>query len=352
MALRFRVLHYVFIFSLLFSIPAFADRVADLYNFTVSVESQSRSDIEKASRQALSAVLIRVSGLPTLPASSGLRDASRNVQSLVLQSAVAGTEDNPDGGTKTLMTIFFDPTKIHQLLRSLELPLWPANRPSVLLFGVIDEGYRRFVLSASSGNELNTKVQLRAEQRGLPLVLPLSDLVDKHRVNIPSVVGGFWKELKSASMRYSTDATAVVLVQPHVLGRYRTKTVLWIGTEELSWVHDSRSIDDAVTDLVDRIVDLFVSQYGVYGTASHDITLTVNGITTLRQYRNLSTYLQRWEFIEAVNVERIESDQFTMRVRTSSSLEQLITHFSSEGQLQVDSESPNESEFTWVGSSQ
>ena len=349
---RMGIVVYALLSTALFPSVAFADRVTDLYNFTVPFAKQTRTDadIENASKRALEAVLLRVSGLPSLPQSQGVTNALRNAQTLVLQSRMSAPDSGSSGDGRVLITIYFDPAKIHELLRSLGLPLWPANRPSVLILGAVQDDNHRYMMSSNANDEITRRVRSRAVERGLPLVFPLMDVVDLRHVNMSSIAGGFLSELRTASERYPVDATAVVLIQPHVFGRYRTHVIVWIEDREQIWVHDSEDVSQIAVDLVDRIVDLFVSKYAVSSTSSTDISMTVVGIKTLQDYRRLYSYLEQWDFVEKVNIEKINIDRFTLKLRTSSSLEQLVTHFSSERLLQLDPTVSDRNVFKWLGS--
>ena len=349
------MLRYLFntvllLFSVQYAAIAQAERFGDFYNSTIPVESQTRLDIENASRHALGSVLLRLTGLAKLPDSTEIRQSLENSQSFVLQSLVSSTEIDSEGVRKTLLTIYFDPPLIQQLIRSLNLPLWPANRPSVLMLAAVEDGNQRFVLADLGNDKVTRRVKSRADERGLPLMLPLMDVVDLRRVSVTSIEGGFLQELRIAAQRYPTQATAIVLVKPHVFGKYRTQTLLWNNDEEYSWVHDSDDITSAAVDMVDKIVDLFVSKYAVPSASSTDISLTIMGVHTLESYRHVYDYLAQWEFIESIFIEKVEGDSFTVRLTTSSSLEQLTAHFLTDGRIQLREELPQSNVFEWLTS--
>ena len=68
---------------------------------------------------------------------------------------------------------------IKQLLRSNSLPIWPENRPAVLVWLVIDDGTERSIVAGEHRADAAQQLKDAAAARGVTLALPMGDLEDR-----------------------------------------------------------------------------------------------------------------------------------------------------------------------------
>ncbi|MGL5800343.1 MAG: DUF2066 domain-containing protein, partial [Plesiomonas sp.] len=119
---------------LLLTIGAQAAEIEDFYQIHIPISSDDISDAERV--QALDDMLIRFSGLRTLPATPALRTAQQQVQRYISQSNIRN-----ENGARTV-DISFDQGGIQQLAHELGLSQWSSNRPTIMLWLVDNQsGY-------------------------------------------------------------------------------------------------------------------------------------------------------------------------------------------------------------------
>ncbi|MBY6186639.1 DUF2066 domain-containing protein [Marinobacter hydrocarbonoclasticus] len=188
-----------FIFSLLLCLPmtVMAAQVADLYIGDVPVASRSNADQQRAIRDALSQVLVRVTGDATVATLPEAQSLLRNANNVLLSYSY-------QGGAPLHLEVRFDGQQINQQLRAASLPIWGAQRPQTLIWlAMDDENNGRMLLSDTTAE--TEVLDADAAKRGLPLTLPLLDLEDTMAVSINDVWGNFVGPIAQASARYHPD---------------------------------------------------------------------------------------------------------------------------------------------------
>lgn len=172
-----------------FAMPA--AELTDLYQATVPA-AQSQAQWQ---RQALAAVLLKLTGSPDAQNQPGLADALKNSGQFVVQFQQVQSE----GQSQLLVTL--DGQKITRLLQSLQIPVWGPRRPDVLLW-LTERPVDKPQFVASPDHPLRKALLSQAGLSGLSLQFPLLDETDTTLVNEAASWGGDWALLQQASMRY------------------------------------------------------------------------------------------------------------------------------------------------------
>ncbi len=172
-----------------FAMPA--AELTDLYQATVPA-AQSQAQWQ---RQALAAVLLKLTGSPDAQNQPGLADALKNSGQFVVQFQQVQSE----GQSQLLVTL--DGQKITRLLQSLQIPVWGPRRPDVLLW-LTERPVDTPQFVASPDHPLRKALLSQAGLSGLSLQFPLLDETDTTLVNEAASWGGDWALLQQASMRY------------------------------------------------------------------------------------------------------------------------------------------------------
>ncbi len=172
-----------------FAMPA--AELTDLYQATVPA-AQSQAQWQ---RQALAAVLLKLTGSPDAQNQPGLADALKNSGQFVVQFQQVQFE----GQSQLLVTL--DGQKITRLLQSLQIPVWGPRRPDVLLW-LTERPVDTPQFVASPDHPLRKALLSQAGLSGLSLQFPLLDETDTTLVNEVASWGGDWALLQQASMRY------------------------------------------------------------------------------------------------------------------------------------------------------
>ena len=331
-----------------------------LYDVEVPVASQAER--QRAARTGLRELLVRITGMAELPANPEIQAALREPEqyygrfefSMRAQPPRSQAPENVDGDTPEQMVValHYEPATVLALLRRAALPVWGADRPSVLVWVAVEQDGARRIVSASSADELFGAVQNRARQRGLAVSLPVMDLAD-HAVTPTTVWGRFWHAIESASARYNPDLIVVGRVAQRVDGS-------WVS----DWEARSAGVADQAQDRaaaapqavaagVDAIADALADRFAVGGRLDA-ITVTIRGASTIAAYASVLDYLRSREYIERMEVKAVARDVLTLHLHSRSSVAQLEELLSMGSPLAAvpitDPRQPDGSlEFAWAG---
>ena len=172
--------------------PAWAEVPPGLYSVTIPVADQSSATLKAASREGLSKVLMRLSGQPDWSAypsaNSWLAQADRFVVQFSYEKAAPAGAGAPEAVVLPfLLKLEFAPAAMNQLVRQAGLPVWPVNRPPVLVWWVLqdsvtDYGSNIRRMTAEQDPAWQAAMVAAARDRGVPLQWPMNDLDD--RINL------------------------------------------------------------------------------------------------------------------------------------------------------------------------
>jgi hypothetical protein len=196
-----------------------AVEVKDLYQAKVLVTSQSSAERSGALQKIMQTVLVKVGGQQRVLTNNLINKALRKHHLYVSQFSYSREETkrlplDTASSSKRLPSLFliasFDENKINQLLQQAALPLWGRLRPKVLFWLVDEDKFSRQILSESSHSNAPSIVLSLAEERGLPVIIPLMDFTDTTQILIPDLWGRFSDPIINASARYGADAVVVI----------------------------------------------------------------------------------------------------------------------------------------------
>lgn len=324
--------------------PAHAARVDNLYAAEVPMQSGSRG-LQNAFDAALSQVLVKVTGRREAGANPeiavAIGDTSRYVQQYRIDA------DNE-------VWVQFDEVALRRALDGIGTSLWGAERPSTLVWLVIDDGSgRRHLLGAERAADPATEDPFRAsaedeqlvlvreqllaaaDERGMPLMLPLADSGELSSIPLRDVWGGFTESLVEASKRYSPDAVLVGRARSAMFGEMDVRWTLLMDDERFSWEGDLASGPDDVADF-------FAGRLATSADSSSEILLSVDDVNSLDGYGRLSAYLDNLDLVDELSVDRIREDRVVFRLKIRGDTDRLMRSIALQRILQpIDSS-------TWV----
>lgn len=300
-----------------------AEDVQWLYQVEVPVLSQSVADRKAAAGLALTEVLQRVSGQAALPDSTQLRLAVSQPDRYYDQFRYQRSDID---GSPVLRVDFSAPA-VNDLSKSLELPLWWANRPRIILWS-LDQGGG---VISTQDLEFAQALQLRARQRGVPLVLPVADESGAIDVSTRAIQQSDFDALSAYSLRYQAELIAVGKVTGtpgNLAGRWLMK--LAGRTRILS----TRGADAAQVgaQLADKLADMLAARFAVVGTAG-EIKVLVAGVSDPRQYAALLQYLGSLAFVDDTLVTALAGGQITLALQTQASQDKFLQLVAVDGLL-------------------
>jgi hypothetical protein len=310
------------VMGLVASFSVAAEEVAGLYEAEVPVASQEASDRVVASRAALEEVLIKVSGSSDILQRPELKpmldQAEQWVQRYQYRTATAapGSTSAPATPSQTLWAAF-DRQTINRHLSEAGLPVWGLNRPRTLLWLAIEDGSDRFLLGGDNRPDMQEKVTNQAQQRGLPLSVPLLDLQDQGSLKVADVWGDFPDVIFKASERYQADAVLVGRVYAVAADQWQSHWTLYHRGTVTTWDSAQGSQDEAIAAGVAGAAEQFAKRYALSLTpeVANSLTLTIENVASVKDYARALHYLQSLDPVAAVQIARVDGAQVSYRLK-------------------------------------
>jgi hypothetical protein len=292
------------------AVQARAAVFSNLYVVRVPTDPTATDQRAAATQSAMRRLLVRV---------TGSRDAALDPQLAPLIADATRYLNSYGLERQGLAVVGFNASQVEQALGVLGRSVWGAERPLTLVWIAFDDGAGgRALLGASdvqtdvppSMTEMlaaaRTELTAVADERGLPLALPLLDLEDLNVVTFADVWGGFEDRVLQASLRYRADAVLIGRVRPGELGNEVQWLLLKDGTRT--------ALDGlALRDGLDAVADRYAAELSVLGGAS-STRLTVLDVATLADYGRVLSYLERLSVLQSVDVDSFEHGSLNLKV--------------------------------------
>lgn len=306
---------------------ASADTVIDLYRADALVKSQSEAQRAKAAKQALAEALVRVSGNASAADNPAVQKALSRAQDYIYEYSYRSTDETLESlqGTPqpaSRVEFKFSPALIEQLLHDADLSFWPANRPTVLVWLVVNTASGRDLVS-----DLNTLTQLRdrADSRGLPLMMPLFDLEDHLAMSAEALWQFDARPIREASERYRSDAIVVVRASELSGSRWRADWQLLHAENAPSFDAEGESLEALLPRVADTLADHFAALYAISPSEANDssVVLHINNVASFADYKNIERYVTRLALVRHAQLIRLDPQGVTLELYTEGSVDRL-----------------------------
>lgn len=314
----------------LLCIAAPAATVRDLYQATVPVASRSERDRTTATRAALSLVLIKLSGDGKARMREGvsplLKDAQRFVQQYQFVDAPPPA-DQPEAvpAPGLQLRVQFDAEALNAALRSIGLPIWGKERPSVIAWVAVDDGAARKLLGAEQRSPYARTVTERAAYRGIPLVLPLLDLSDAAALQPGQSLNRVLDPIVQASQRYGTDAILSGSVQQLGADVWEAQWSLRFGQEFDTWKSNGDVAELVLEEGIDGLADRLGTRYARAGAQQLEggVHIEVGGIQGVDDYARVQRYLSSLDGVSEIFVQAVEPNRVSFLILARGGAEAL-----------------------------
>lgn len=311
--------------------PAAAVQVDGLYRATVPVTDRSEAVRATAFQQALSQVLVKVTGDAAAASSPALATALQQPSQYIQQYGYRQSTSSPGTPVALQLQVRFDPPAIDQLLSAAQLPLWGRERPLVVMWvGVDPAGAGRYIV-AGDGDPAHADargaLQQAADARGLPVLFPLLDLQDQGAVRFSDLDGGFMDTVVAASARYEGNAVVAGVVRPSVGGQWRGQWWLVFRHQTDHWVTQGAGRDAALAAGVDGVADRLAALLAVGGgmqasqMADGAMRVEIAGVTQVSAYARIDHLLTRLAPIASAQMVAASGDRVTFSVTPRGSVD-------------------------------
>ncbi len=297
--------------ALVCTVPAHAVRVESIYSAETEMPAGNNA-LGRAFEQALSRVLVKVTGMSSLGSPAARRSLTTDAAALVRQySRLADNRIRVD----------FDGAAVRRLLDSAGQPVWGADRPLLAVWYAIDAGNgQREILSGEAEPARRGRIDARdslreqllaaAEERGLPVVLPLVDAEDLGRVSFADVWGDFREPLLAASRRYGADAVLIGRARSRAADAGRVRWTLATRNDYQVW-------EGSVSDGPVRAAEYLSQRLATFADASGALHVVIANVGSLDDFGRISRYLRSLSIIEDATVAAVRADnvEFELQVR-------------------------------------
>ncbi|MGB2246542.1 MAG: DUF2066 domain-containing protein [Alcanivorax sediminis] len=263
---------------------------------SVSVENRTPEEQQRALGEALNQVLVRLSGKPSVLELPVAGEAAEQLNRWVIR------QDFRDGQ----LVARFDTGGLMQLLSSRRAPVWGVPRPRVLVW-LVDQGTGKGSM-VNPGHPDFAMLKQEADRRGLDVVLPEWDSVDRGALAVADIRGRFDNQILDASARYPHE-----MVLAAVLYSGSPATVSWRVLQGRKTLDDGRlkadSTEQAIADLVDSVTNQLADRFAVAGGASDQRTLlTVETVGSLGDWKSLRDFLAGLGGVQSVSLVQVSGD--------------------------------------------
>lgn len=273
---------------------------AGLYTGEIRVESQQKSVRNRALPLALKQVLQKLSGrgsFEDFPLVEPVLDtASSIVVSFYYRNVEITLADN-NVSHQLLLVARFAETEVNELLRKLQLPLWPAERRSVEIWVVVDDGAGRRIMPVEYAYAWGSMNAIAAA-RGQPVSWPEPDEEGIFPVDAQLLWGGYTEDITG-------EEGAVLIAAARREGaKWSVRLNLDYGGQTWVWRQHDVDLQQALGDGMHEAVNLVAEANTIaaidQGKWLHELTVT--GIGGADDYRRCLDYLQNLSIVDRVFV--------------------------------------------------
>ena len=305
------------------SLPA--AQVSGLYEAEVEVADQGTEVRGSAMRDAMAAVLIKVSGSTSVPQEEVLQEAMADAARYVRQYRYRNdTTAASTGQNRLLLWVSFDSNSIDTLLRRFGFSVWGGARPDTLIWLAVEDGSRRVLVGANDQGLVRELLDAESQRRAIPIRLPLLDLKDQSRVRAVDVWGGFVDNIETASQRY--EAPAVLIGKLYRMGKGWTgRWILRYQGEQHEWREEGTQVNQVIASGIDGTSDR-LAQY--YAASNHlgieQLVLRIEGVASMNDFRRVSDYLHSLHGVQTVTLRRIDANSSSFLLVTEGNLASVL----------------------------
>lgn len=369
-------------------------QVTDLYRYQVAVANESDAERNRAFTEALTAVVLKVTGDRRHLQVPAIERALRNAQDYVegisystelieviqeqeqngsadddgasggVNSPQAGTQpasDNADGSSaadsapldqapatefseQRYISVNFASSLIDELLVQANIPIWDSNRPSVLVWMILqDASGERSFLSAETNPEIIEIMQGFAISRGLPIIFPVLDFEDRRNLSEDIVWALDQQAIAAASERYGADS--ILAGRLHFTAGGELVGLWQFLFQQQAEVFDGfdEELISYINQPLERITNQLSSYFAIVPEAASEqvVSLRVDGVRNLTAYSALLTYVRGLAVVENVYASSLDGDRLDLQLDLLGDSRQLAELIDLDRDLLPISESSN-----------
>ena len=330
------ILQITVVFLLWFPVVS-ALQVTGLYDHRVIVNNESDAERNRAFREALKAVILKVTGEHRWLEHPSIEEALGNAQSYVeaisYSSETVEVPQPPNSLPLAVPTIEqrfievnFANSLIDELLANANIPVWDTNRPSVLVWMVLQNAAgERTMLTADTNTQIVNYMQNFASERAIPIIFPVLDFEDRQNLSEDSVWALEEQAIIEASERYGADSILTgrlhFTASGELVGLWQ---FIFQGQAEVFAGFDE-DLNAYLYAPLDRITNQLASYFALVpeATSQQVVRLRVEGVGNLSAYSALLTYISGLGLVDTVSMAALDGERLELELSLVGSSDQL-----------------------------
>jgi hypothetical protein len=280
----------------------------DIYVGEAVVESNDAGVRRRALPIALKNVLQKFSGLrsfedyPQVGPALGI--ASSILVSFYYRNVPVVLADGSEADELRLVAQF-SREKIDEMVRSLQLPLWPAERDPMDLWVVVDDGLDRRIMPVQFAYVWESMTNAAA-LRGLPVNWPSPDEEGLFAVDAQLLWGGYTEDVGLL------PGKSVMIAAARREGlEWSVRSNLAYNEDNWTWRVQDLDLQGALTESLQQAID-FIAVANTIAASDLGIwnqQLWVAGVNNAAEYETCLGYLQKLSIVDRVSVVSAQSGQ-------------------------------------------
>ena len=317
-------------------------QVSGLYSQQIPVTNDGEAERNRAFREAFAAVVVKVSGDPrwleNLAIERAIAQAQNYVEatSYISESIQLPLEDNTlplDSdeeqfytAEQRIISVNFAAALINELLADAGIPVWDGNRPSVLVWMVLQNsaGDREF-LTVGSNPEIVKVMQDFAAARGLPIIFPVLDFEDRRSLSENIAWNLDEAAISSASERYGADS--ILAGRLHFTASGELVGLWQFRFQEETDVFDGfdSELKSYLYDPLNRITTQLAGYFAILPESidGDTVRLRIDGIKNLNDYSSLLNYVENLGLVATVTTAEVDGERIELQLSLVGDTRQL-----------------------------
>ncbi|WP_322802958.1 DUF2066 domain-containing protein [Vibrio alfacsensis] len=314
------------------SLPVYALTQVDIYRAEVAIDGEQKDGESLARQQGMKDVIVRATGSQS-SLSNPVIEKAVGTSSRYISQLSYGQVDGQNS-----LKMLFNSDQIRSLLTQAQLPFWSANRANILVWLVEEHGYDRTITWEHTESPTVATLRSAAENRGLPITMPVGDIDDVTGVSISDLWGGFIDPISQASQRYPVDAVLVIRVQgDSIRWSLYDQSPSKIVESQMSPRSGSASGANAMTAMMNGIADYYATKSAVIvsSESSESIDVKILNVSSARDFFNLENALTQLNSVASTEIKRVQGNEVTLKVHLLASQQAFEQEASAISQLMV-----------------
>lgn len=319
------------IYSLILLLHTFSSHAAEvdnLYQATTPVSTQQQKERDDLAPELLKQVLIKVVGNQALVSDANIDPILANAQQLVERyeyirnNIEAADLTQPD---QLSLRLSFDKNAVNSVIQKLGMPRWGKVRPDVLIWLATDiDGVQTLQGLENIPQSIFQSLQQVAEERGLPILMPLMDLQDQAALKVGDVWSLNNEAISAASERYRADE--ILIIKMTVSDD--TAQITWqAGTDDNAQLWRSEGLVDAsISKGLGVLVDALATEYAQHSQpndTSNMLSVEIDEVNNYSDFSKVMAYLNQIDSIENIRVNNLGANILDLDIRYSGDVQVL-----------------------------